>query len=113
MPTPESLETILAGGNDSALLRFSLGDTYLREGNHEKAIEHFAKAVELDAGYSAAWKLYGKTLVAADRLAEAKETYQRGIEVAKNKGDKQAEKEMRVFLRRVEKTLAAPNKISR
>ena len=106
MPTTESLEALLARGNDSALLRFSLGDTYLRDGNLEKAIEHFAKAVELDAGYSAAWKLYGKTLVAAQKLTEAREVYRSGIEIAKSKGDKQAEKEMRVFLRRVEKTLA-------
>ena len=107
MPSPESLEAILAKGNDSALLRFSLGDVYLREGQAERAVEHLAKAVELDTGYSAAWKLYGKSLVAANRLIEAREVYQAGIEVAERKGDKQAQKEMQVFLRRVEKSLAA------
>ena len=107
MPDPATLEALLARGTDSALLRFSLGDAYLREGNHPKAVEHLAMAVELDAGYSAAWKLYGKALVTAERFTEAREVYQAGIEVAKNRGDKQAEKEMRVFLRRVEKKLAA------
>ena len=68
-------------------------------------MEHFSKAVELDASYSAAWKLYGKSLVAAGRLSKARETYVTGIAVAQDKGDKQAEKEMRVFLRRVEKLL--------
>ena len=107
MPDPKTLEALLTKGNDSALLRFSLGDAYLREGNPEKAVEHLAIAVELDSGYSAAWKLYGKSLVTADKFSEAREIYQAGIEVAKSKGDKQAEKEMRVFLRRVEKKLAA------
>ena len=106
MPSTENLEALLAKGNDSALLRFSLGDIYLRENNPAKAIEHFAKAVTFDAGYSAAWKLYGKSLVAAGRLDEALEIYNTGIAVAQKKGDKQAEKEMRVFLRRVEKTIA-------
>ena len=107
MPNAESLETLLANGTDSALLRFSLGDIYLRENNPVKAIEHFAKAVELDAGYSAAWKLYGNSLVAAEQLTKAQQVYRTGIEVAQGKGDKQVEKEMRVFLRRVEKTIAA------
>ncbi len=107
MPAPETLEALLSKGNDSALLRFSLGDAYLREGNPAKAVEHLSIAVKLDADYSAAWKLYGKSLVSAEKFYEAREIYQAGIEVAKRKGDKQAEKEMRVFLRRVEKKLAA------
>ena len=53
MPDPKTLEALLTKGNDSALLRFSLGDAYLRKGNPEKAVEHLAIAVELDAGYSA------------------------------------------------------------
>ena len=106
MPTATSLEALLSTGNDSAVLRFSLGDLYLRENNPDKAVEHLSKAVELDAGYSAAWKLYGKSLVAAGRFSQARDTYITGITVAQQKGDKQAEKEMRVFLRRVEKSLA-------
>ena len=107
MPDTESLEGLLTKGHDSAVLRFSLGDIYLRENNLDKAMEHFSKAVELDASYSAAWKLYGKSLVASGRLAKARETYTTGITVAQRKGDKQAEKEMRVFLKRVEKSFAA------
>jgi len=107
MPTATSLEALLSTGHDSAVLRFSLGDLYLRENNPDKAVEHLSKAVELDVDYSAAWKLYGKSLVASGRLAKARETYTTGIAVAQRKGDKQAEKEMRVFLKRVEKSLAA------
>jgi hypothetical protein len=38
-------------------------------------------------------------------LGEALEAYQRGIEAAKTKGDRQAEEEMTVFARRLEKRL--------
>ena len=105
MPSSRDLESILAKGKDSALLRFSLGDTYLREGNPEKAIEHLAAAVKLDSSYSAAWKLYGKSLVDSGRLQEAVRTYKTGIDIAQQKGDVQAAKEMRVFLKRVEKRI--------
>jgi len=40
-----------------------------------------------------------------NRDEEALEAYRRGIEAAKQKGDRQAEKEMTVFARRIEKAL--------
>ena len=60
-------------------------------------------AVEHDPGYSAAWKLLGKALEGDGRDEEAAAAWRRGIEAAEAKGDKQAAKEMAVFLRRVEK----------
>ncbi len=98
-----NFERMLAAGKDSALLRYSLGNEYLKAGEAARAAEHLGRAVELDAKYTAAWKLYGKALTAAGRDADALAAYRRGIEVAAAKGDKQAEKEMRVFARRLEK----------
>ena len=106
----ENFERLLAAGKDSALLRFSLGSEYLKFGDSNGAAEHLARAVVLDPDYTAAWKLYGKALAAALRPDEAIAAFQSGIAVAKRKGDRQAEKEMSVFLRRLEKstpTLAA------
>jgi hypothetical protein len=57
--------------------------------------------VALDPKYTAAWKLYGKALTEAQRPDEALAAYQSGIAVAHAKGDKQAEKEMQVFARRL------------
>ena len=102
MSVVENLEAMLAAGREDALLRFSLGNAYLKD-RPALAAEHLARAVELDPAYSAAWKLYGKALAAAGRADEAREAYRRGIEVAEEKGDIQAAKEMRVFLRRLEK----------
>jgi tetratricopeptide (TPR) repeat protein len=97
----DNLQAMLKRGQDSALLRYSLGGEYLKAEDLEQALLHLAEAVRLDPGYSAAWKLYGKTLSALGRHAEAIEAFDRGIEVAESKGDIQAAKEMRVFRKRV------------
>ncbi len=102
----ENLEKLLGGPRDNALLRFSLGNEYLKEGDAGRAAEYFRSAVEKDAGYSAAWKMLGKALGEAGQPREALAAYRKGIEVAEGKGDKQAAKEMTVFARRIEKGLA-------
>ena len=102
----ERLEKMLATGKDNALLRFSLGNEYLKLGQTETAVAHFQQAVLHDPAYSAAWKLLGKALYDAARLPEALAAYRSGIEVAEKKGDKQAAKEMTVFAKRIEKQLA-------
>ena len=92
---------MLASGKDGALLRFGLGNEYLKAGDAINAATHLRRAVELDPGYSAAWKLLGKALLAAERRDEAFAAWQEGIAAAERKGDKQAMKEMEVFARRL------------
>jgi len=99
----ERFEALLASGKDSPLLRFSLGMQYLKAADPAKAAEHLRAAVAQDAGYSAAWKLLGKALADTGRADEAMAAYRSGIAAAEEKGDKQAAKEMNVFLRRLEK----------
>ena len=100
----EKLEAMLASGQDSALLRFSLGTAYLKQENIEQAALHLQQAVHQDPEYSAAWKAYGKALTRLGRMDAAQQAYQAGIAVAEKKGDIQAAKEMRVFLKRIQKT---------
>jgi predicted Zn-dependent protease len=102
----DRLEKMLATGKDNALLRFSLGNEYLKLGQTETAAAHLQQAVLHDPAYSAAWKLLGKALHDDARLAEALAAYRSGIDVAEKKGDKQAAKEMTVFAKRIEKQLA-------
>ena len=96
------LEKLLGTPRDGALLRYSLGIEHAKAGNAERAIEYLRDAVARDPLYSAAWKALGKALSDA-HPAQALEAYRRGIEAAKKKGDRQAEKEMSVFARRLEK----------
>lgn len=104
MSSVESLQSMLDKGMDNALLRYSLGNAYFGEKNYEKSIEHFRIAIEHDPDYSAAWKLLGRSYIALARTDEAAETLEKGIAVAAKKGDKQAEKEMTVFLRKALRT---------
>jgi Tfp pilus assembly protein PilF len=104
-PIVANFEKLLAAGKDNALLRFSLGNEYLKAGDAPTACVHLARALEHDPEYSAAWKLYGKALAEAGQAAQALAAYRRGIEIAEKKGDKQAAKEMLVFVRRLERAL--------
>ena len=97
----DNLETMLRRGQDNALIRYGLGNEYLKLKKFEQATTHLQKAVELDPAYSAAWKQLGKALAASARTAEAVAAYEAGIRAAEQKGDVQAIKEMRVFLRRL------------
>lgn len=96
-------EKLLEQGQDNAMLRFTLGQGYLKNGDPAKAAAHLARAVEHDREYSAAWKLYGRALAESGDQERAAAVYREGIEVAEEKGDKQAVKEMQVFLRRLGK----------
>ena len=92
---------MLEQGQDNALMRFSLGNAHLNLNEYEQAIEHLAQALRHNPDYSAAWKLYGKALAGAGQNDEAIKAYKQGIEIAENKGDIQAAKEMKVFLKRL------------
>jgi predicted Zn-dependent protease len=106
MTPPNRIEALLGmldRGQDSPLLRFSLGNEYRAAEQHEDAVKHLEQAVKLDPGYSAAWKLLGHSLQSSGRTEDAMAAWRAGIEAAKRKGDRQAAKEMAVFLKRLEK----------
>ena len=104
----DNFERMLAQGRDSAMLRYSLGNEYLKLSQHETASRHLEVALTLDPDYSAAWKLLGKCLAEAGDLQAALSTFERGIEKAQAKGDLQAAKEMQVFAKRLKKQLESP-----
>jgi predicted Zn-dependent protease len=97
------LEKLLGTPRDGALLRYSLGVEYAKIGDLARAIQYLRDAVARDPLYSAAWRALGKALVDSNLPEEALSAYREGIEAAKKKGDRQAEKEMTVFARRLEK----------
>jgi Flp pilus assembly protein TadD len=97
----EGLRAQCGGPRDGALLRFSLGNALLGEGQAAEAVTELRRAVAFEPTYSAAWKLLGKACVAAGDNAGAAAAWRQGIAVAVARGDKQAEKEMTVFLRRL------------
>jgi Tfp pilus assembly protein PilF len=92
------------GPRDGALLRFSLGNALLAEGDANAAVDELRRAVAFDPTYSAAWKLLGKACLQANQPQAAADAWRQGVSAAAQRGDKQAEKEMAVFLRRLGKS---------
>jgi predicted Zn-dependent protease len=99
-----SLRSQRDGPRDGALLRFSLGNALLAAGEHAEAIDELRRALAFDPTYSAAWKMLGKACLEANQPQAAADAWRSGINAAAVRGDKQAEKEMTVFLRRLDKT---------
>jgi Tfp pilus assembly protein PilF len=99
----ENLERLLERGKDGALLRFSIAGEYLKRGDAASAVAHLRKSVALDPKYSAGWKLLGKACEAAGQLTEAEQSWREGVRVSEANGDLQAAKEMKVFLKRLER----------
>jgi len=102
------LEKLLGTPRDGALLRYSLGLEHAKAGDAARAAGYFRDALQRDPLYSAAWKALGKALSDSNLPEEALQAYRQGIEAARKKGDRQAEKEMTVFARRLEKALGDP-----
>jgi Tfp pilus assembly protein PilF len=100
------LEKLLAAGQDNLMLRFGLGNACLQQGDYGNAVEHLRAALRHDPAHSASHKLLGKALAAAGRNDEAVAAYEAGIRSAEEKGDIQAAKEMKVFLKRLQKPAA-------
>lgn len=102
-PIIERLRTQLAEGKDAPLLRFGLGSALFNAREYEEAAEHLAVCVEQMPDHSAAWKLLGRSRMALGSDAEARLAFERGLQVARDKGDVQVEREIGVFLRKLSK----------
>lgn len=103
MPLTENLEKLLANGSDSAMLRFGLGSAYFNGKNYQQAIPHLQKCIEWNKSYSAAYKLLGRAQIKIGLNEQAKMTLETGLEQAALSGDKQTEREIAVFLKKLEK----------
>jgi predicted Zn-dependent protease len=101
--TIASLRAMCGGPRDGALLRVSLANALLARDDASAAVIELRNALTFDPDYSAAWKLLGKTLADGGDATAAINAYRAGIAAASKRGDKQTEKEMQVFLRRLEK----------
>lgn len=106
MKRVDALRAQLGGPRDGALLRYSLGSALLEAGEAAEAATHLRAALESDPKYSAAWKLLGKASLAGGDPEAAAGAWRQGIAVADAAGDVQAAREMRVFLKRIERPAA-------
>jgi len=101
MTLTKNLENMLATGNDSAMLRFGLGSAYFSNKQYQLAIPHLQKCIDMDDSHSAAYKLSGKAQMKLGLSEQAKVTLKIGLEQATQNGDKQTEREIQVFLKKL------------
>jgi len=95
------LEKMIEAGRDSAMLRLTLSRLLAQAEQWDEAAGHLQTALTLDPDYTAAWKELGRVYHVLGKTDSALEAWNKGVEVARSKGDKQAEKEMNVFLKRL------------
>ncbi len=102
-----ALEKMLEGGRDSAMLRLSLAGALQRNGELRTALTHLHAALQQDPDYTAAWKALGSVQLGLGDRDSARQAWLQGVDVALKRGDKQAQKEMQVFLKRLDKQAPA------
>lgn len=83
------------------MLRFGLGSAYFNDRNYEASIPHLESCLQYDPGYTAAYKLLGKAYYKTRDPEKAKSVFATGLPIAVEKGDKQTEREILAFLKKV------------
>ena len=102
MKTLEKLKAQFEKGEDTALLRFSLGSAYLKKREINNAIEHLSKAVEMDNGQATSWKLLGQAYASNEQYEEARNAFEKSLELAEAKNNHFILKELNIFLARLD-----------
>ena len=100
---PEVIEKMIAGGRDSYEARLAAGQARMKQGDVARAREHLQQATEMQPTRTMAWQELGRACLESSDQAAAREAWQQGIEMAAANGDKQAEKVMAVWLKRLDR----------
>ena len=101
----QASEKMIEKGRDSYESRLAAGQARLKLGQFEKAIEHLARATEHQPAQTMAWQELGKACERTGDFSRAKTAWQTGLAAAQKNGDKQAEKVLSVWLKRLSKTI--------
>lgn len=97
----EAFKRLLEADPKDPFLHYGLGLEMLKAGPAEEAAREFAEAARLNPDHTASYREWGKALERAGRPEEAREVWEKGVEVSRRTGDLQTGKEMEVFLRRL------------
>lgn len=100
---PEVIERMIDGGRDSYEARLAAGQARLKRGDFDLAIDHLEKATEHKPDQTMAWQELGKALNELGQPEAARTAWEKGLSAARENGDKQAEKVLTVFLKRLER----------
>jgi Flp pilus assembly protein TadD len=94
----ERLEAMLTEAPDDPELRYALAMEHASAGDDEGAVRCFRELLERSPDYAPAYHQAGRALHRMGRLAEARQTLERGIPVALRQGNGHAAGEMQGLL---------------
>lgn len=80
---------------------FGAGKACLDLKRFGEAAQHFEKTIEIQKDYSVAWANLGQAYAALGEREKARETFERGIEVARGKGDMMPMRDMQTRLEKL------------
>jgi tetratricopeptide (TPR) repeat protein len=94
----EMLKDMVAKSPADAFLRYGLATEYANAGELEEAINEFRELLAANPDYAAGYFHGGRTLEKLGRLEEAREIYEKGIEVTTRTGDGHTRSELQAAL---------------
>ncbi len=94
----ERLEEFLRTNPDDAFVRYGLAMEYAKLGRSDEALAAYRHLLETKPDYLPAYYQAGALLIRLNRLAEARSTFERGIEVAARLQDCHTRSELEVAL---------------
>lgn len=98
MSRRQHIEQLLADDPNDVFLKYALAKELISEGNTSAALAAFDRVIAEHPDYVPAYFQKGQTLAAEGESEAARSVLERGIDVAKQVGDRHAEGEMTAFL---------------
>lgn len=88
------LQDFLKASPDDSFLIFAIAKEYEKEGEQDKAMQHYLELKSKDPEYVGLYYHLGKLYEEKENFDLAIETYHTGMDVAKSQGDKHAFNEL-------------------
>ena len=97
-PRAEMLKNLLAQDPTNTFARYGLAMEYANSGHLPEAVAEYRTLMATNPDYAAAYFHCGQTLERMGNLDEAREAYQKGIEVTTRTGDSHTRSELQTAL---------------
>ena len=94
----EILKTMLAQNPQDSFARYGLAMEYANSGDLEQAIGEYRALLTSNPSYASAYFHGGQALEKLGRIDDAREMYERGIEITSRSGDQHARSELQAAL---------------
>jgi Tfp pilus assembly protein PilF len=94
----EVLKNMVEQNPRDSFARYGLAMEYTNTGQMESAVAEFRALLEVNPDYAAAYFHGGQVLEKLGRVEEARQTYERGIQVTARTGDQHTRSELQAAL---------------